>query len=535
MHNISFLIVLLLCGLSVLPSSALYAQSAFDDPATRSADPSKAGDLVSVEKKIDAGAVALGASSQIVVLLQNESVKPIQTGKISLYPSSNVSASISSDECEKQALLPNVICAVALNVQGLQPGTFSVQMLIQHDGISKLTRASVSGVVDNAADNTREVSRDLEVVPGDLDFGSLKDSRPLTRSVIFRNVTSKVITIESIDIEANDQSGYSYKSDCVELQSGAACVTTVNWAPQQNGPSTGVLTVKHDGPTGIVTVLLDGTYSPTEASQVGIFPEAVPGKGLLTASNTEIDFGTDIETASSITTSLVNIGDTELTLGEIRLANENTGVSILRTGCLPGLVLDPVEACPLTLKWEPVRQGSILDDVQILHDGARGILVLPVRGEASGFVNKDSQTFDLSDGGFLSTVPKLEVSDVSPKVETSYDDNSVSERPVSKQRRSSVDVSGSLEGYKITSMARNRAVITGPGGSRVIFNKQETVIGGVLWQVEILSSAIEFVTGDQKMVLLFDQSLTGQGGSLSTSASNESSSAVTSSTETTSN
>lgn len=514
--QIIFGVLLVLCffiskgaPLSVINSAM--AQSAFDDPGSRSQG-SKSGDLVTVEKKIEAGAVALGSSSQVVVLFRNDGSKPITSGTISLYPSSNVSAKVGENECSQQPLPPDAVCAIALSVKGLQPGQFRIEMLMRHDGRTKLITSTVSGTVERSDDATADIISDLDTIPSELKFGTLKESRPLTRSLILRNVTSKEINISDITIESNEQSGYELKSNCEKLLSGEACVSTVTWAPQQRGPATGALVVKHDGPTGVVSVILDGSYEPAQASEVGIFPEAVPGKGLLTASQKEIDFGNNIEASSSITVSLVNVGDAPLTLDRLRLSNEDSGIKISSTGCRPGAVLQPVEACPLTLNWEPVREGSVLDDVQILHDGARGILVLPVRGQASKAVNRDSKSivFGGDSGDLLRAIPPISASSVGA--------NDVPVQP-QKSSRSSVNVSGALEGYKITSLAKNRAIVSGPGGSRVVFNGQETVIGGVLWQVGIRQSAVEFRNGEQKILILFDRSLSAPGSSASSGTS----------------
>ena len=81
------------------------------------------------------------------------------------------------------------------------------------------------------------------------------------------------------------------------------------------------------------------------------------------------------------------------------------------------------------------------------------------------------------------------------------------------------NVNSALEGYKISSLAKNRAIVSGPGGSRVIFDNQETVIGGVLWLVGIRNNAVEFANGDQKILLLFDRSLSSSGESSSSSSS----------------
>ena len=493
------------------------AQSAFDDPGSRSSK-SKGSGLVAVDGKINAGAVALGSASQVVILLRNDGGQPITSGTISLYPSSNVSAKISENECHQQTLPPDAVCAIALSVKGLQPGKFRVEMLMRHDGRTKLITTTVSGSVEQSDDSSRDIISDLETIPSDLKFGTLKESRPLTRSIVLRNVTSTKINVDSINIESNDQSGYTLKSNCDSLESGQACIVTVTWAPQQRGPATGVLVVNHDGPTGVVSVILDGKYDPGKASQVGVFPEAVPGKGLLTASQTAIDFGSNIESASAITVSLVNVGDMPLTLEEIRLSGDDNGIEISSTGCRKGVVLDPVEACPLTLTWEPVRVGSILDDVQILHDGARGILVLPLKGKASKAVNKDSQSivFGGEAGAILRAIPPLSESEVTSIRK--------SERKFSSGN-SRGNTRGSLEGYKITSLAKRRAIVSGPGGSRVVFDGEETVIGGVLWRVGVRQSSVNFTNGNQTIVLLFDRSLSsfdsGSGNSTASTNSSE--------------
>lgn len=490
-------LALIMVILTLSDASAWASQTAFGDPASRSPT-GTGGDLTVVEGQIDAGSVALGSSSQVVVLLRNDSTKPIKTGTISLYPSSNVSASVGENECARQDLPPEAVCAISVAVKGLQAGSFRIEMLLRHDGRTKLITSTISGTVQRSEDDSTDIISDLETIPSELDFGSLEESRPLTRSLILRNVTSSPIDINSIDIESNDRAGYSQKSTCDKLLSGEACVVTVTWAPQQRGPATGVLVVNHDGPTGVVSVILNGVYEPGEASSVGVFPEAVPGKGLLTASRTEVDFGSGVGSASAITVSLVNIGDAPLKLNDIRISSEENGVQVVESGCRVGSVLDPVEACPLTLKWEPVREGSIIDDVQIRHSGARGILVLPVRGTATKAVNRDSQAFVFGDD-FMSSVPSLSSGELGDGNATSTSSDA---QPTKKR-----DVRGALEGFRITSIARDRAIVSGPGGSRVVFNGEETVIGGVLWKIGIKQSAVEFMNGNRRIMLLFDRSL----------------------------
>jgi len=533
---------LTLAGLVVFAPVQASAQSAFDDPGSRNPQGNASGGLTAVNNNLDSGSVTLGSSSQVVLLFRNDGNKPVTMGAIDLYPSSNVSAQIAQNECAAAPLDSGAICAIAMSVKGLQPGRFRVELLIRHDGRSKLITSTVTGLVDSTDGSRTELINDIEAIPTELDFGSLSESRTQVQSIILRNVTSKTIKMDSIGIRANPQSGYTLEAECDELESGEACVATVTWAPVQRGPATGVLVVKHDGPAGVTGVAISGDYTPGSASQAEVFPEAIPGKGLLTASQTEIDFGTGIESSSAITASLVNVGDAPIRLNDIRLSNDKNGIEISRNGCTAGTVLKPVEACALTLTWEPVREGDVLDDIQIRHDGARGILVLPVRGSAAKAINKDSESIFLGDDGaapYLADIPALtndelglsngnvdvnepsdvvssETGEVLSNGESASSSNSgLKKRTTSsgtkKARDSktpSIDVRGVLDGYRITSLGANRGIISGPGGSRVVFNREEAVIGGVLWDVSVRSSAVQFSAGEQKVLLLFDKALT---------------------------
>ncbi|HRC27630.1 MAG TPA: choice-of-anchor D domain-containing protein, partial [Alphaproteobacteria bacterium] len=355
-------------------------------------------------------------------------------------------------------------------------------------------------------DGTKQLVSDIEAIPADLTFGSLDASRPVVKSVILRNITSNPIDVKSVTVEANPQAGYSSQTDCAKLEAGQACVVTVTWAPLQKGPATGVLVVNHSGPTGVVSVSLDGKYAPAGVSSATLYPEAVPGQGLLVSSKDQIDFGAGIASKSSVTVSLVNSGDAALSIQDIRLSGTENGITLGTAGCVPGSMLEPTQACPLTLTWSPVRTGGLLDDVQVLHNGARGILVIPVRGESTGTVSQDSQSVLLSDmPGMKLRLEDLDEKpagkikeDSSPDVGTASGSGLV---PVLK------DKLRLLDGYQVTSYAPTRAIISGPGGSRVVFNNTDTVVGGVPWRVFITPSGVEMHSEADKVLLLFDRSL----------------------------
>ncbi len=543
--------VALLTIASMALSTGAYAQSAFDDPGSR-AGGTQGGDLKPVSDKVDAGAVALGASSQVVVLFRNDDGKPLKTGAINLYPSSNITASIGENQCAQDAIQPGEICAISVQVKGLQSGNYRIEMLVRHDGRAKLLTTTINGNVEAGGKDATDLTSDIEVIPKDIDFGSLDESRSQVKAVVLRNKTSKPIKINEIEIEAGYQSGFTVNANCGELQTGAACVASVMWAPQQKGPSAGTMIIRHSGSTEVATVELKGQFDPSAVQKAEVFPEAVPGKGLLISSLEDVDFGSGVAQSSSITASLVNVGDVPLTLTDIRMANAENGIRVETSGCHGGSILAPLEACPLTLTWEPVREGNIVDDVQISHTGARGVLVMPLRGAASKAVNKDSKAIMLGGNpgpeAILKNIQPLSLDDIEDDGEEVIEsgDKAKVKKPsapkavkretpaVSSDMVTQQDVRGVLDGYVITSYSAKRAIVSGPGGSRVVFDNEQTVIGGILWEITMRPSAIEFRNGNQKVLLLFDKSLSSVNAISGISTSGEATSTTSPSTSSTS-
>ena len=510
------LVILTLCG-------PAFAQSrGFEDPESRTrTGGGGGGDLVPVDPEVEGGDISIGSTAQVVVLFRNDSGRPLSTGAIQLYPSSTVSAVVGLNQCSQETELPaGAVCAISVAVKGLQAGAWRVEMIMRHSGRARLVTATLAGKVDAGEGAADRFISDIESIPDELDFGDLRTSQPVIKGVVLRNITSEPIEINAIYVEAADRAGYSLRTDCSQLSPGQACIVVLTWSPVLKGQATGVLLIEHTGPTTVASINLDGSYQPETSTEAETFPEAVPGKGLLVASQSEIDFGSGIGTTSAITVSLVNVGDAALSIGDIRLANADNGISISSNGCAPETVLEPVEACPLTLSWSPVREGPILDDVQIVHDGARGILVLPVRGEAVATISQDSKAIRLSDSSDTAVLAPGDT----PETEAFI------------IRDDSIDPASVLDGFVVTSHSPKRAIISGPGGSRIVFDGEQIVVGGFLWNVDIRASGVAFHSGDDRVLLLFDRSLSSvnrtsaqSGGGSSSSTSGAASGSGTSS------
>ncbi len=440
--------------------------------------------LISVEETIDAGAVTIGSNAFVVVLFRNDGVAPVDVGNISLYPSSTVSATVSANQCAKEPLPPGADCAVTLALSGLQVGSYRIEILVEHNGVKRLTTTSVTGSVEASGTQQTTAQTELEAFPEALDFGSVTTGVEQIRSITLRNRASEPVTINDIELKANEGAGFKFDSTCETLAPGAGCLVTVRWAPSQIGASNASLSISHTGISGLSRIDIGGDFNPASPADATLYPNALPNLGLLIADRPSFDFESGVESVSSITASLVNAGDKDLMLQSLRLSGSENGLSVARNGCSPGLVLTPNTACPLTLSWAPSREGPLIDDVLIRHTGARGILVLPVRGDADSAVSRDSS---------------LTVRASDPE--------------------EGLDLTPVLDGYIVTSLSPRNAVISGPVGTLIVKGGQNVVIGGVKWDVDIGSAGVELTNASDKVLLVFDRTLTPNRFSSSSSSS----------------
>lgn len=474
-----------LCA-AVMATSPAYAQyNAFEDPGTGATTGAVSGpDLKSTSATgITGGTISVGSSISVVAVFRNGGTAPVTVGAVNLYPSSTVSATVGLNQCSAEPIPPGAECAVTVQVTGMQTGAWRIEILMDHNGRTRLATASITGNVEANGDETAVVRSDLEAVPSEIDFGSITTGKPLVRSVTIRNVTSQEVSVKDIRIESPMQGGLSQINTCPEtLRPGDACAVSLTWAPVLKGPLSAVLLTEHSGVGSVTQVSVKGDFRPDVTAAATIYPETMPDRGLLISDMAEVDFGSAIKGASAITVSLVNIGDTPLDINTIRLSGSDSGLSIARMGCVTGRNLMPSEACPLTINWLPSRAGAVIDAVQIEHTGARGILVLPVKGDAESAVSRESLAVrQSSDGG----------ADVT---------RSVAVTPV-------------LDGYVVTSHSPTRAVISGPVGSQVVRDGQTIVLSGVRWEVDITASGVTLRSNDDVILLVFDRSLRSMSGS----------------------
>lgn len=541
-------------GCILMVSSANAQVTAFEDPQVASSV-AATSDLVPREPEKAGGNVPVGGSIDVINLFRNATSAAIDISSIEILPSANVTAEINTNRCTAQALEPGVECAVAVTVTGNGPGPYNVNLLVNHNARSRLTTVVIRGEVssDPNAAVTGTVVKEIVTEPELVDFGSITGRGSLIRSVILRNTSGAEIDIEDVRLEASKQSGYSIdETECEALSPNQACVVSVKWSPRVNGKALGGLVIRHSGTSARSIVILQGEYQPDEPEKADIFPDPVAGMGRIIADQDRLDFGSDVDGAASITVSIINDGDEAVAIDRVRLAGSDNGLSIGEDGCAENVILEEGQGCPLTINWLPRREGPIIDDVQILHDGVRGVLVLPIRGEAVQPVADDLPVIsssrrnlpippisgrslnpervggevELIEGGNDSAGAPVASSSSDSSEQGNQNDNArlqelLAEGIKTEGDKEADDINAlyqaleflgptgnvSLDGYRVTSLASNRAVIRGPRGRVLVRDGDVQMIAGVRWIPQITSDGVELIGSDRSILLPFDRSL----------------------------
>lgn len=496
-----------LCALMVVAFSSQAQVSAFEDPNSSASGSTVAGgqEFAPAKPEVEGGDIAQGQTNQVIVMMRNNSGTPLSVKKIDLVPSSNVSATVVANQCDKEPVKPGIECPITVSVKAESSGKYRVGILVNHTGRSQVSNIAITGNVGAGASAGAGGMplNEIEAYPNKVEFGTVKGRAPLVRSINLRNGSSKEIRVENIELAASPLTGFSVSApNCKILQASQSCIATVTWAPIVEGKVEGVLVLRHNGPSGSLQIPLTGEYTLTKTEKAERFPTAVPGQGLIVADRDTVEFGTDIDGAASITVTLVNTGDKEVKMSQVRLAGSDNGLSLSGDDCVSGKVLKPNQGCALTVNWLPRRKGPVIDDIQVIHDGARGVLVLPVRGSAKETVSTNMPVFSSS------SLPKLDVENLDEKLVQGGDAAS-SRKPGSRSSNSMVlggDPS-SLNGYRVTSLSATRAVITGSSGRIVVDDGVPELIAGSHWVPRVSNEGVELVGASDSVFLFFDRSL----------------------------
>lgn len=482
----------------------------FQPPANASSKDAS-GKVGIMPESLDFGTSPGGLAMMRSFVISNHSSQEVEIWDVELKVPEKSGMSYES-QCP-DTLRPEESCNVILSWEPSTKGLSQGVLVVQHSGKSGMTQAEVKGVYQPAAEDKAKDPAAVDAVvatPPTLDFGDSPGGISAVRSIILTNNSTKTVDIKNVNLDVPEQAGFSYKSECPSsLPAGQACNIIITWSPTVKGTAQGVLIVQHTGKTGMTQVDVKGSLKPQEGKSAAIYPEVVPDRGLLVSDREKIDFGTGIKEESAITTTFVNAGSSPLTIKSISLSGVQNDLELSDTGCVPDLVLAPGAACPLTMTWLPGKGGTILDSLQIIHSGTRGVLVIPVQGTAAdpaaaaggatgaagalgsgnaggaaaGGATAGGASAALAAGGGNAAVPAVRAAEAPPSFKQT------------------------VKNYKITSHSATRAVMNGPDGGQVVRDGEDIVINGMKVTVTIVPLGVILTSNGEKVTLPFDSSL----------------------------
>ncbi len=262
---------LCLSSLATLPVQA--RDAAFLDPG--SANGNGNSDAIRVEPKneIDIGDSAINIARRTTLFFTNQTNAPIHIEKIAINADSNVAAEISNDDCTKQGTLTTGSrCSVEVSITPNSGGTWSVEILMTHNGAGRITRAKISGKTTGSGSGEKKDSglflstKDVKSV----DFGEVEIGEGKTvRSALMVNDSPEAITLYSIDVIAAENGLERLDQGCavdMELKPGESCPVTLVWTPTTDGRVSTDLIIRHSGRLGFAVIPIRGTTKKAGSS-----------------------------------------------------------------------------------------------------------------------------------------------------------------------------------------------------------------------------------------------------------------------------
>ena len=254
-------------------------------------------------------------------------------------------------------------CTVDVAFRPRGEGTRSGVLLLAHDGTPTPVRVALSG------EGARRPKAVATLVPTALNFGAVPlGGEGAMRLVVLANNSVETLTLGSITSSPNFVlTGGSCVSGAA-LRSGQRCVLALRMAPAALGPTSGLLTVVHDGIDGRSEVALTGSGAPAQA--------------LLRSDTESVDFGSVAPGAAAPARviSLVNHGSSALTLRESGVSD--AAFKVDASSCVANAALAPQARCQVTLSFQPGREAVFSGEWRATSsDGA--VLRVPLVGRGT--------------------------------------------------------------------------------------------------------------------------------------------------------
>lgn len=264
MSSLKALIRLLLLAVACLAGGVANARdAAFLSPG---ASMGKNDEAVKIDPKpdIDVGETSVNVAKRASIFFVNQTNMPVKIEKVTISSDSLVTAEQTANDCTKQgSIAPLSRCSVEVSVTPTGSGSWSVDVLMTHDGAGRLTRARLLGKTSGSGSEGKSTGLAIstkEIKP--IDFGVVEvNGGKNVRSTLMINDSAEPISLLSIDVIEASNGLQRLKQGCapdMELAPGASCPVTLLWEPQQGIPVSTDLIIRHSGKLGFVVIPVRG-------------------------------------------------------------------------------------------------------------------------------------------------------------------------------------------------------------------------------------------------------------------------------------
>ena len=254
-------------------------------------------------------------------------------------------------------------CTVDVAFRPSGEGTRTGALLLAHDGTPTPVRVALSG------EGPRRPKAVVTLVPTALNFGAVSlGGEGAQRLVALANNSAETLTMGSITTSPNFVLAGGSCVSGAALRSGQRCVLALRLAPAALGPTSGLLTVVHDGVDGRSEVALTGSGAPAQA--------------LLRSDTESVDFGSVAPGSASPARviSVVNHGSSALTLRESGASD--AAFKVDASSCVATAALAPQARCQVALSFQPGREAAFSGEWRATSsDGA--VLRVPLVGRGA--------------------------------------------------------------------------------------------------------------------------------------------------------
>ena len=266
------LFLLLAAFAALLPSPALAQRdAAFVQPSMASGGHKEGDEVIEPSPKLlDVGETSIGVTKRVTLFFTNYSGRDAVISSLSINADSNVRTEAVQNDCAAiKSLKPNDKCTVIIEITPNSPGKWTAEVVAVHDGIGRISRATLSGATSGDASNNGQLPGLSLVGPAkdqQIDFGDVPGDSHAVRTVLLANDSPSPLKIERIMLMSADK-GLTLldKDGCVEgmeVQAGSSCPVTVEWQPQTGNSGGGEvstdLIIRHTGPIGFAVIPVRG-------------------------------------------------------------------------------------------------------------------------------------------------------------------------------------------------------------------------------------------------------------------------------------